>query len=1232
MTKPIEFEGEQLFQLVRAQSVHHTIGIPARFDIGTGSHLVLWKDIQLAFEDAKYLMQGSNMVPFLIDDGLRHLDPKRIKYDPGVVLDIVSKDVPFDTPPRSPIQEVIAAHNDTSSSPGVVFNAISKSSIQDIVVAGQDTSSSPGIIFSPDTVCGVALLTQEANSWSSTTSVLNDLHESLNGISELTDVVSRPSSAAATSSGTAQGLSGGGSRSPIKTSGSSQLISNASFYMTEGSNMDVRPSDVVSVSSGTPHESLSAVHELPDTVSENNGQSTKVTAAVALQLQEMLANLSSATTNTTEESLVIHTTGSSKPDDTNQSLQQYNQLFSSYIAASASGHPIQASNIRNIMMERFGSMESDMLLDKTIQILLLDTQNQILNQLAVVQKRVQAAITQSRELHEYPIPRRFIVLPKQKHHIGKLVSLFAMKFQLFFLCECGAHTMTVGSVIPHEIHLAKHEGYDIDQPDKFFERYGNYVLTVMKILKFGVAATSVAAPALAHLKLCEGIDAIEKYISKVKSGVEFVVDGAVNYGENLLNNAKEGVSPGPGKFDLEKSDVLEGADLRQLETFLTSRDKGRVLGNLYRITVEGHVKWVCIDHYREDYRPSKMQLFKDIVEASNGRLYEDLAEAFVNLSTSTLGKQFCKALTKARRIRKLQINLSWKVTKEDLRLLAAVISKANITSLHVSGRLIKEPTLDVIHKGSRYNPLLELLSEGQILSLELHDFKNFFQHISSSSIRMSPQLQTLKINSITPAVHLTRIIRQCPALIKVEALVEDVNTDFEDLISQAAASPDLKNMTLWDNYSLVNVEFSLGKVEVVDMLLASNCDSLVLAGYTLLRKGYLTKLSTTNLMEIHELPLEELLQSNPRLWEIEGTCHPDRLGFSVEEVASVGKSLYLESNPHRTSTLVFRIKSWSREYMRGQQHYITMCVGFTDGAPVPIISGDIEMRMKYYIRNEGPLPVLFRQYGCYFNKLITSDLFTDDLATQLDESTKNKGSKITKLTLDPWLLTTIGMHCMDRVIERSLDLERLYLSITNLHHEREMEKLKRLLARYGKRLSALKIGGDSPDQWITGIATSIPTRDHLPVLEEFELEGDNVCKISAGISWMVSMISTPPRPPCISLPSSLLWLNKVNTPSTSPSEHTWEPLRRIVFMRIQLQPEDWVTLIKAFDFTTLQELDIRNTNFSIEQYKVLADHMLDNESELPLLLLIVSPEPDDDESYPQLKARIRWKASKAKIY
>ncbi|KAF9282420.1 hypothetical protein BGZ68_005980 [Mortierella alpina] len=128
------------------------------------------------------------------------------------------------------------------------------------------------------------------------------------------------------------------------------------------------------------------------------------------------------------------------------------------------------------------------------------TQQRILDQMSELHARVQVVLTQTFELHEYPVPRLFVVLPADPS-AWNAVNPFSNKFRLYFLCECGDHTKALNSKtkIPHHFHLAKHEGYLVARPSEFFEQYGDYVLTILKMLKYGVTVAGVVIPAFSQL-------------------------------------------------------------------------------------------------------------------------------------------------------------------------------------------------------------------------------------------------------------------------------------------------------------------------------------------------------------------------------------------------------------------------------------------------------------------------------------------------------------------------------------------------------------------------------------------------------------------------------------------------------------------------------------------------------------------------------------------------------------
>ncbi|KAK3820190.1 MAG: hypothetical protein J3Q66DRAFT_399606 [Benniella sp.] len=141
-------------------------------------------------------------------------------------------------------------------------------------------------------------------------------------------------------------------------------------------------------------------------------------------------------------------------------------------------------------------------------------QQQMLDRQVLHGNHVQALTIQNYELHEYPIPRLFIVLPKDMNYKDRFSHPLTKQFRLYFLCECGEHTQgaSQGS-LPNKIHLAKHEGYDLSQPNEFFKQYGSYVLAMLKFFKYGAMAAGVAVPILGHFKVVEGLEAIQKNLT-----------------------------------------------------------------------------------------------------------------------------------------------------------------------------------------------------------------------------------------------------------------------------------------------------------------------------------------------------------------------------------------------------------------------------------------------------------------------------------------------------------------------------------------------------------------------------------------------------------------------------------------------------------------------------------------------------------------------------------------------
>ncbi|KAF9576917.1 hypothetical protein EC968_000042 [Mortierella alpina] len=338
-------------------------------------------------------------------------------------------------------------------------------------------------------------------------------------------------------------------------------------------------------------------------------------------------------------------------------------------------------------------------------------QIEAISQLAVLQSRVQAILTQTFELHEYAIPRLFIVLPQYPSG-WNILEPFTEKYRLYFLCECGEHTKAAGSnsKIPHEIHLAKHEGYEIARSTEFFKQYGQYILAILKMLKFGISVASVAVPAVAHLVNADALDHAAKGLQHLRECIEPGMDQVISKIEKDSADEEELVGNFAGQ--MENKEALEGADLRKLETFLKDKDENKVLGNLYRtVTDKGHVKWICIDHYRENYNQTAVATFRRTVESLGGFFDENIGLVKVKLRSRASANQLCSALRNSRSVHELDIHFDWACTGTDLRGLEDALRHSAVAILYVDLHQFRPSLTNKLSSiPTRYEVLYRLMS------------------------------------------------------------------------------------------------------------------------------------------------------------------------------------------------------------------------------------------------------------------------------------------------------------------------------------------------------------------------------------------------------------------------------------------------------------------------------------------------------------------------------------------
>ncbi|KAF9963562.1 hypothetical protein BGZ70_007336 [Mortierella alpina] len=376
-------------------------------------------------------------------------------------------------------------------------------------------------------------------------------------------------------------------------------------------------------------------------------------------------------------------------------------------------------------------------------------QQRALDQMAVLQSRVQAVLTQTYELHEYPIPRLFIVLPQYPSG-WDLLKPFTEKYRLYFLCECGEHTKTASSSksrTPHEIHLAKHEGYEVTRPTAFFRQYGPYILTILKMLKYSLSVASVAVPAVAHLVNADALNHTAKSLEHLQKCIGPGMDQVIG---RIEKDAVDELEPIKHFSDqVENKEALEGADLRKLETFLKDKDGYKVLGNLYRtVTDEGHVKWVCMDHFRENYNQTAAEVFQRAVTALGGSFDENNGLVQVKIGSRESANELYLALEKARSVYELDITLNWACTGTDVQALESALKKSVVAVLHLDLRQFQPSLTNKFSPiPTRYEVLSRILQPLNMKSVHIVLPRSLIK-LSNFSPKRPPHLRKLSFEMV----------------------------------------------------------------------------------------------------------------------------------------------------------------------------------------------------------------------------------------------------------------------------------------------------------------------------------------------------------------------------------------------------------------------------------------------------------------------------------------------------
>ncbi|KAF9914401.1 hypothetical protein BX616_008387, partial [Lobosporangium transversale] len=291
--------------------------------------------------------------------------------------------------------------------------------------------------------------------------------------------------------------------------------------------------------------------------------------------------------------------------------------------------------------------------------MIIGLQQQAFNRLAILQKHVNTILFQTFELQNSLFPRLFILLPVE-HIKWDLTNTLKNRVRLQFLCECDDHIVTPSKGSQNQIHIVQHDGYEIRNSTEFFRKYGKHMLVLLEWLKLRIlsSASLASVPRLANAK----IDYSLQYMKALS--IEYPSLSDINIAEGYRG--------------------LEGPDLQQLGTFLQINNEDKQLGNLYRITTEtGHVKWICVDHYRSTFKEKEQEVFANSIKVYNGKYDPNLDKATIILRSRAGAEDFFSTLRNVRCVHELDITFSWDWTEIELEAFGNALKASSVSTLRL---------------------------------------------------------------------------------------------------------------------------------------------------------------------------------------------------------------------------------------------------------------------------------------------------------------------------------------------------------------------------------------------------------------------------------------------------------------------------------------------------------------------------------------------------------------------
>jgi hypothetical protein len=226
------------------------------------------------------------------------------------------------------------------------------------------------------------------------------------------------------------------------------------------------------------------------------------------------------------------------------------------------------------------------------------------------------------------VPRLFIVLPEQTDVLDRQDGgPYPIQFRLYFLCECGTHTMAKNCTRKHEVHLTDHPGYEVINHKEFFNKYGSYLLAMMYMAKYGINSGGLLVRPLLGLHHANKVDTNRHHLSFVQQNISRLIN-------ETIAHLEEAISAFDTTMETTSRNALSTSEFTQIRSYLKIKGTESLTGGLGKKILQGHCVWICSDHMSIGIQ---LRQLKNIIDISGGRCINGKVK--VKMTSYTLAKR-----------------------------------------------------------------------------------------------------------------------------------------------------------------------------------------------------------------------------------------------------------------------------------------------------------------------------------------------------------------------------------------------------------------------------------------------------------------------------------------------------------------------------------------------------------------------------------------------------------------